>query len=104
MQTTETERVNAPRRRTIRKARIDVRLTPASKEALMQAAALRNVNLSDFILSSAQKEAEQVIAAHHIITLSERDSHAFAEALTNPPAPSERARQAAQDYLARYHG
>jgi len=77
----------APRRRTVRKARIDVRTTSESKELLVQAAALRNTNPSDFILNSARKEAEQVIAAHHVITLSERDSHAFAEALATPAAP-----------------
>lgn len=89
-------------RQMARRARIDVRLSPASKDLLLQAAALRNTNLSDFILNSAQKEAEQIVAAHHVIALSERDSRAFAEALANPPTPSERARQAAQDYLARY--
>lgn len=94
----------APRRRTVRKARIDVRLTPASKELLVEAAALRNTNLSDFILNSAQKEAEQVVAAHRVIVLSERDSRAFADALANPPAPNEQARQAAREYLALYHG
>ncbi len=93
----------APRRRTVRKARIDVRMTSESKELLVQAATLRNTNLSDFILNSAQKEAEQVIAAHHVITLSERVSRAFAEALANPPAPSKQARQAAREYLSLYH-
>ncbi len=70
----------APRRQTVRKARFDVRMTDESKELLMKAAALRNVNLSDFILGSAQREAEQVLAAHHAIALSERDSRLFVEA------------------------
>ncbi len=98
-----TERKIAPQQRAVRKARIDVRLSPANKELLMQAAALRDTNLSDFILNSAQKEAEQIVTAHQIIALNERDSRAFAKALAEPPAPSERARQAARGYLAHYH-
>ena len=93
----------APRRQTVRKARFDVRMTDESKELLMKAAALRNVNLSDFILGSAQREAEQVLAAHHTITLSERDSRLFVDALAQPQEPDARERQVAQDYLARYH-
>ncbi len=34
----------APRRQTVRKARFDVRMTDESKELLMKAATLRNVN------------------------------------------------------------
>lgn len=93
----------APRRKTIRRARFDVRTTEENKQLLQQAAALRNVNLSDFILDSAQREAEHVLAAHHIITLSSRDSRAFAEALAHPPTPTEHDIENARDYLSLYH-
>lgn len=93
----------APRRGTVRKARLDVRMTEESKDLLLQAAALRNTNLSDFILNSAQREAEQIVAAHRVITLSERDSRAFAETLANPPAPTARDIENTREYLAIYH-
>jgi len=94
---------SASRRKTVRRARFDVRTTEENKQLLLQAAALRNTNLSDFILNSAQREAEQVVAAHHLLTLSSRDSRAFAAALAAPPDPTERDLAQAREYLALYH-
>lgn len=91
------------RRGIARRARLDVRMTDESKEILLQAAALRNTNLSDFVLSSAQREAEQIIAAHHLMILSAHDSQAFAQALASPPAPTSKDIEDARVYLDLYH-
>src|SRR3712207_2227063 len=79
-------------------ARIDVRLSDERKALLQHAADLEGRTLSDFILSTAQERAERTIREHEVLTLSVRDSHAFVEALLNPPAPSDRLRLAAQRY------
>ena len=50
------------------------------------------------MLEGAQRHAEEVIREHTVIQLSVQDTHAFMEALVNPPAPSARLQAAAERY------
>jgi uncharacterized protein (DUF1778 family) len=81
-----------------KRERLEARVSAEQKALLQHAADLLGRSLSDFIVGSAQQAAEEVIREHTIVTLTAQDSHAFVEALLNPPAPSERLRAAAARY------
>jgi uncharacterized protein (DUF1778 family) len=76
--------------------RMNLRLRPQQKATLMRAAALRNTDLTDFVLQPALREAEAIIAAADHLKLSERDSLRVLELLENPPAANARLRAAAK--------
>jgi len=61
---------------------------------LMRAAALRNTDLTDFVLQPALREAKAVIEEAERIVLSERDSLMVLNLLENPPAPNAKLRAA----------
>lgn len=69
--------------------RFEARLSPEQKQVLLKAAAHTHQSLTQFVLSSAWRAAEQTIREHEVITLSVRDSQALIETLRNPgPTPS----------------
>jgi len=78
--------------------RLEARITPEQKELLQQAAALEGTSLTDFVVRSAQRAAEQSIRDHALIALTARESQAFVEALLEPPAPNAALRAAAEYY------
>jgi uncharacterized protein (DUF1778 family) len=75
--------------------RMNLRVRPKQKAALMRAAALRNTDLTDFVLQPALREAAAVIEAAERTQLSERDSQRVLELLENPPPANARLRAAA---------
>jgi uncharacterized protein (DUF1778 family) len=68
--------------------RMQLRVRPEQKATLMRAAALRNTDLTDFIVQLALREAKTVIEEAERISLSERDSLLVLNLLENPPAPN----------------
>jgi uncharacterized protein (DUF1778 family) len=70
--------------------RMNLRLRPEQKATLMRAAALRNTDLTDFVLQLALREAKAVIEEAERITLSERDTRLWLDLLDNPPKPNRR--------------
>jgi uncharacterized protein (DUF1778 family) len=74
--------------------RMNLRVTPLAKAKLVRAAALRHTGLTDFVTQSALREAESVIAAAEVVTLSERDSLRVLDLLEHPPAPNAKLRAA----------
>lgn len=78
--------------------RIQARVSSTQRELLQRAADLEGRSLSDFVIESAQRHAEEVIREHEVIRLSPRDSRVFIEALLNPPAPNARMRALAARY------
>lgn len=82
----------------VRDARLEARVTTEQKALLQRAATLSGRSLSEFIVASAQEAAVRLIEEHETIRLSRADQIAFVTALLDPPAPSERLRQAAADY------
>jgi len=92
-----------PERRTMtRRRRLDLRVTDEQKAQLERAAALRGQTLSGLILQVALREAQQAIRDHDIMTLSARDSLAFAEALLDPPVPAPRLVRALEEHRAEF--
>jgi len=74
--------------------RMQLRVRPEQKATLMRAAALRNTDLTDFIVQLAMREAKTVIEEAERIRLSERDSLLVLDLLENPPKPNARLRAA----------
>ncbi len=68
--------------------RMNLRVRPEQKAILMRAAALRNTDLTDFVLQHALREATAVIEASDRLDLSARDSQRVLDLLENPPAPN----------------
>ena len=70
--------------------RMNLRVRPEQKATLVRAAALRNTDLTDFVLQPALREAKRVIEEAERITLSARDSLTVLKLLEKPPAPNAR--------------
>lgn len=70
--------------------RMNLRVLPEQKATLMRAAALRNTDLTDFVLQLALREAKAVIEEAERVTLSERDTRLWLDLLDNPPKPNRR--------------
>jgi uncharacterized protein (DUF1778 family) len=75
--------------------RMNLRVRPEQKAKLLRAAALKNTDLTDFVLQPALREAEAIIEAADHLKLSERDSLRVLELLENPPSANARLRAAA---------
>ncbi len=74
---------------------IEVFVTAEQKALLERAAKARAVSLSAFVVASLERVVEETIgAADGVITLSPRDSAIVADALLNPPEPTEALRAA----------
>lgn len=70
------------------KSRFDARLTQDQKELFERAATLTGRTLTDFIISSAQKEADKLLEKHYTILASKKDEQIFFAALMRPAKPN----------------
>ena len=68
--------------------RVQFRVDAQSKRMLERAAAMSNMTVSGFVVSSALSEAARVITERERLILSDRDWEIFARALAKPPAPT----------------
>lgn len=68
-----------------RTERIDLRVHPKAKEALQAAASLRHKTVSEFILDSALRAADQELSERQYFGLDAKQWDAFQAALDAPP-------------------
>lgn len=80
--------------RRTRPDRLGFRVDPATKALVESAAELEHRSLTDFCVTALTEAAQQAIARHENLVLSERDRRTFFEALIHPPAPNARLRRA----------
>jgi len=78
--------------------RIATRVTPTQKELISKAAALSGRSLTEFIIDSAQREAEKTIEKGMVIRLALENQIQLFKTLSNPPDANENLKQAAQFY------
>jgi len=78
--------------------RLETRITPELKELFQEAADLRGVTLTDFVISTVHDAAIQTVEQHKVIKLNRAASLQFAEALSAPPKANSALRSAAQRY------
>lgn len=64
--------------------RLDLRIQKAQKNFLLYAAALCGMNLSNFVLSSAFRAAEEIVTEKTHFTLSKKQWHDFCAVLDRP--------------------
>jgi uncharacterized protein (DUF1778 family) len=83
-----------------RGARLEARISSEQKVLFQQAAMLSTRTLSEFVVASAQEAAVRIIEQHETIRLSREEQIRFVSILLNPPEPSERLRQAGEQYRA----
>lgn len=74
--------------------RMNLRLRPEQKAQLVRAAAIRNKDLTDFVLQPALREAKMVIEEAERTILSERDSALVLKLLEKPPMANAKLRTA----------
>jgi len=71
---------------------IQIRTSAETKAILNRAAALRGQRLSEFILESARRQAEEAILDQRTFVLDDDDHARFLALLDSPPKPSAKAR------------
>lgn len=79
-------------------ARINVRLQAELKETIEEAASILGQSVSEFTVSTAVREARQVIEDARVTRLSNRDRDAFLAALDNYTEPNQALKAAARRY------
>jgi uncharacterized protein (DUF1778 family) len=65
--------------------RVDLRMTPAAKRTLQQAAAVANKTVSEFLLDSSLTAAFETLADRRVFQLDDARWNAFMTALARPP-------------------
>ncbi|EBA9946013.1 DUF1778 domain-containing protein [Salmonella enterica] len=79
----------------LKKQRIDLRLNEDDKQMIEEAAAMTNQSISQFMVSTASERAAEVIDQHRRLLLNEESWNLVMDAITNPPAPNDRLKRAA---------
>ncbi|EBC1670901.1 DUF1778 domain-containing protein [Salmonella enterica] len=79
----------------LKKQRIDLRLNEDDKQMIEEAAAMTNQSISQFMVSTASERAAEVIDQHRRLLLNEESWKLVMDAITNPPAPNDRLKRAA---------
>ena len=69
-------------------SRMSLRIRPQEKALLLRAVALKQTDLTDFVLRHALRAAKAVIERADRVPLSARDSLRVLNLLENPPAPN----------------
>lgn len=73
----------------IKDVRIDLRASANQKTLLEQAAELKHVSLSSYVLASSLKQAQLDLAENETLLLSNRDRDLVMSILENSPEPNE---------------
>jgi uncharacterized protein (DUF1778 family) len=77
----------------IRSERVDLRMTPAAKRTLREAAAATNRTLSEFLLDAGMAAANDALCDRRVFVLDEERWAKFMDALDNPPEDNPRLRR-----------
>jgi uncharacterized protein (DUF1778 family) len=85
----------------LRTERTEARLLPEQKKRIEQAAHIKGLSLSDFMVQHADEAAVRTIQQHTSWILSDRDRDIFIQALLNPPEPNARMKAVAKRYKER---
>lgn len=74
--------------------RMQLRVTPSHKARIARAAALQQMDLTQFVTGAALREAEAVIERAETIQVSSRDFGRILDLLEHPPAPNDKLKAA----------
>ena len=76
-----------------RSERVDLRMTPAAKRTLQQAAAITNKTLTEFLLDTGLNAALDTLVDRKVFQLDEKQWKDFMAALSKPPKDNPRLRE-----------
>jgi uncharacterized protein (DUF1778 family) len=88
------------KKRSIRAARLEIRLNLQAKQMIEQAAAVSHQSITDFVVTSLLRASEEALERQQLIQLSNRDRDLFLAALETDVRPN-RALQKAADRFKR---
>jgi len=88
---------------TLDRGRITARVPQRVQDTLALAASLTGATVNQFLVQSALREAERIIAEERVIRLGARDSAAFIAAIDKPKAPNAKLAAALADHRKRQH-
>ena len=80
----------------LKKQRIDLRLSDDDKSLIEEAAAMSNLTITQFMVTTASERAAEVIEQHRRLVLNEESWNRVMDAIDNPPEPNERLKRAAR--------
>ncbi len=85
----------------IEQTRIDARLSKTQKDFFEYAASIGGFKtLTEFVIYSAQQEANKIVEKQNTILATKRDQEIFFNAILNPNEPNERLKAAFKNYNA----
>jgi uncharacterized protein (DUF1778 family) len=76
-----------------RSERVDLRMTPAAKRTLQQAASVKNKTLTEFLLDTGLNAAFDTLADRRVFQLDAKRWDEFMAALAKPPKDNPRLRK-----------
>lgn len=85
-----------PRPATHGNSRLALRIGANEKATILRAVALKQTDMTDFVLKTVLREAESVIREAERIELTERDRRRVLQLLENPPVPTAKLMAAAR--------
>jgi uncharacterized protein (DUF1778 family) len=78
----------------LKEERLQIRVNPAEKRLLEQAAQSAHLSVSAFVLQAASQQAEELLAERQAVSLAPEAAAAFATALSEPARVNQRLRTA----------
>lgn len=72
-----------------KRERLEARISPKQKKLLIKAALLQGRSLSDFMITTLEKEARKIVHDYEALDFALAEKMAFISSLENPPEPSE---------------
>ena len=81
-------------------ARLEARVPVPVYDTLQRAAQLRGMTLTSYVIATAGADARRVVEEAEILRLAHADQVRFAEALIDPPKPTDRLKRAAERHAA----
>jgi uncharacterized protein (DUF1778 family) len=79
----------------LQNSRLEARISPALKNLFVKAAKIQGVSLTDFIVTTAKKEAESVLKLQTLMNLSLRDMSLLVKTYAQNEEPNDKLKQAA---------
>ncbi|MBN8523227.1 MAG: DUF1778 domain-containing protein [Rickettsiales bacterium] len=76
-------------------SRLEARVSPHLKKLFVRAAKIQGVSLTDFLVTTAKKEAESVLKLQTLINLSLQDMSLLVKSCVGNEEPNNKLRQAA---------
>lgn len=87
-------------RKTDETARLEARIPVPVHELMQRAAQLRGMTMTSYLIATAGEDARRVVEEAEILRLARADQVRFAEALIDPPQPTDRLKRAAERHAA----